>query len=304
MEIESQQKHWLILHEKITKRVRKIASLLAVLFVIALTDGFNHIENINKQIEARNNFLKMLPKDSEYRKRARKLYVEYEPEKSFIRIPLSQIEDLSAEMSNHLTQKFPEERRTIWGFRVSFAPYAIALIIGPSFLLLLLLIYACKIRKLHKILQPSAVEDGEIQQKLNSLFHERVTKYYSEGWKKHVSLFAIALIFFALLAPTVFFSTIGGMSLPSQFIINAYGDISTPGVYYFNRGDESRNIFFLVVALFSLLIWSLFFVKVLKICKHKKNPNSHNDRTTNPFKNILESLKYNLKNPKNKMRNK
>jgi len=278
MEIESQQKHWLILHEKITKRVRKIASLLTVLFVIAFIDGFNHIENINRQIDARNNFLKMLSKDSKYRERARKLYDEYEPEGPLIRIPLSQIEDLSAEVSNHLTQMFPEERRTIWGFRVSFTPYAIALIIGPSFLLLLLLIYACKIRKLHKILQPSAIEDGEIQQKLNSLFHERVTKYYSEGWKKHVSLFAIALLFVALLTPMVFSSTIGGMSLPSDFIIDKYGGISTPGVYYFNREDESRNIFVVVVILFSLLIWSLFFVNVLKICKHKKHPNSHNDR--------------------------
>jgi hypothetical protein len=228
MDATEPEAHWLTVHGVLTKRLRRLALLLPALFVLVTLDGFAHRDRLVTAYHLRGALLSELPAHSPYRAHAHQLFQRHssEPRAEAVRIDLRQIPGLEITIKQYLAGKQPEWRARVSGQEVTFLGYTFVAYFGPTIILVLLLATVFPIRRIHRLLAPRATPDGEVQQKLNSLFYERVTRQYGQGWRGHVLLVSAALFFLSVQTSMNFKTGIHDTKLSPQILVDAAGGMS------------------------------------------------------------------------------
>jgi hypothetical protein len=140
-----------------------------------------------------------------------------------IEISIKDIPQLHRKYVRGLAAKNEKVAYKIANQSIGMDAYILTLIFGPFILLLAMSWPMTSIRQLHRRLASLVTPDGSVQQKLNSLFFDRVTTFYGEGWRLHASVSLVVIFSLAVSTPILFAATQGMVSPDLSLAINAEG---------------------------------------------------------------------------------
>lgn len=250
-------------------RTRWILGLLAALAFTAMLMAFNRIDRIYQQNDARNAFLRSDARDG-YAVEARAAYLaaasrreKDDPARGLKLVALDSMPGVRWDVHLAVNAAMPPERYRFGGFDVSLVVFAMAAIALPSVLLLLLIGTFHQLAQLHRRLEPEAGPGTEVQQRLNSLWFDRVTERYLEGWRRHAWLGGSVVLVLAVL-PGIFLGVRAEFRLLPYVAVNAAGRLFPPSLdpnqaliapMTGQRGAAAMFLMLPNLALWGVLMW-------------------------------------------------
>lgn len=183
--IDSNFSHWLSVHERVRRDIRRIVVLLAVVASIAIVEGFGHLQDLDETYQIAREFSLQLETEGP-RQEAENLFKEIcqnstpDCERGRISVRLESIPEVGWEYGRFLSKSQPSGRFTAGGYELGYASFALLLLFVPVLLLLVACLRLQTTGRIAMMLRESAIEGGEIQQRLNSVFEERATQRLGE----------------------------------------------------------------------------------------------------------------------------
>jgi hypothetical protein len=285
MELPDDAKHWLTVHDKLVKRLQYLFILLAVISVLGLVEGNKRFPELHERYSLMQSFLLSLESPNKYQSLLIKAYKasnakELEAIPIVKRIPIERIGPLHNDVESYIQKQTRPDLLSFKGYSLSRVSYVRLIQWGPIVLLVVMLYSLIQIRKLHIILKPWAISGGDVQRKLNSIFYERVTTHYGEGFYVHV-LLASLVILVIVYAGAVVFSVDWIATIDTQIAVDTNGNIHVPTNWALSapviiRPENLRPTgAFEALATFSGL-WITFVVVLCRFPKYiKKHPLRH-----------------------------
>jgi hypothetical protein len=227
-----------VLLESYERFRRQVRILCAGIIILAGTSFFAALDRINERAEEYQAGVDLIlseRNDSAIRNEAKSLYSEKLQEimkkggransTDSITVSMMEIHRLYRKYVRPLDARNSGKEYKLWNFSVNVYQFALAIYFGPIALLLFLLWPLLSIRALHEKLYTAAQPDGKVQLKLNSLFFDRVTSTYAEGWKRHVVLSLVVISFLAFCSSLSFIATYPAIEPDLNVCINNQGMI-------------------------------------------------------------------------------
>ena len=211
---ESERADLLNVHGALVRRVRRIGVFIALLFVFAANLHFERLDLIRRQSTAREAYLSSLPTDSPMLKS-----VPATPFNS------KELPRLYRALQNHLEVTRTGSSHGVFGLQLPFETYVVLLLFGGTAALAAVWATLRQIRTVHATLATQATAGSALQRSLNSVFFDRVTVRYGQGWLGHVALGLLPIVVIALATPLVVVSS-GMTSLDPTLYPQAIGGIS------------------------------------------------------------------------------
>jgi hypothetical protein len=239
---EALQTVWIAIYESFRRRFRILAVTMVLLAFTAFFDGLGNHDRLAEEYQIAVDLILQEQSNAEFREEIKELYFEHlvagpkEWEKlpGAIIIHLNEIEPLYRKYIRSLDAQNVRGTFNIGNQSLGPHAYTMALVYGPCVVLLAMIWQLLSIRKLHRRLYPMAIPDGAVQQKLNSLFFERVTARYGEGWRPHVFVSLGVIFIFAIGIPLIFAATRGMIQPDLSLAIDVQGTV-------FPRDDDPMH---------------------------------------------------------------
>lgn len=215
---------WINLYNKFCNRLRFLVGGLVLLAFTAFVDGFAYVSTVSENYQLGVDIILKEKREAAFREEIREIYSKFN-KPGIITVDMKKIRPLYREYVRAVDAKSLGQLFAIGNVELGHHPYILMLVYGPPVLVAAMLWPLLSIRKLHRRLGPVAEPEGEIQQKLNSLFYDRVTVHYGEGWRRHV-IFSLAGIF--ILAVFSAFALLSSRQLHPDLLlqITSTGEVS------------------------------------------------------------------------------
>lgn len=222
---------WIEVYERFRRRLRILAGLIILLAVVATIDGFSNYERLAERYQSAVDLILQEQNNPDLIKDNKALYIQkglkgakrWDKYPEAILVEMQDIPRLYRKYVRSLAEKGNQESYVIANQNLGVHIYTLALLYGPFLISLAMLWPLLAIKKIHRRLSGDASPDDSVQQKLNSLFFDRITTHYGEGWIRHVIFSFGVLMLFALAAPVLFAVTRGMLQPDLHLAINARG---------------------------------------------------------------------------------
>lgn len=233
---ESAEDHWFALHEQLTARVRRGVLLLLTLVAVTAVDGLGHIQHQKERYAFAREFVRSI--EGTEHDGARTVYRKVtDPSGEFpsaVRVRLEEIPEVRFKYRAFLQEVHPDRTLSLWSWELQRSGYTYAVLYGPIALLVLMYLRLRSMRRIASSLRAEAIPDGRIQQRLNSVFSDRVTRSLGEN-RLSYSLLWGALLFLLSAVPHVLllvwqaaFTTNTLVSVSSGGLIQALPEVTRP----------------------------------------------------------------------------
>jgi hypothetical protein len=225
---------WVEVYERFRRRLRILAGLILTLTCVAVFDGLANYDHLGSAYQAAVDTVLQAQKEGGFREEAKAAFADGQREGAprwkergdAVVVDLKAIRPLHRRYVRTLATAAPREAFAIGKYAVGRHAYTLALIYGPTVLTLALLWPVLAIRRLHRQLAPGAEEGKGLQQKLNSLFFDRVTHRYGEGWRGHVLAGFGTLLVLCLVTPLIFGATRSIVQPDLRVAVTADGQVA------------------------------------------------------------------------------
>ncbi len=223
----------MLLHERLSHRVRRGVLLLAALAATAAIDGFHHIQHRKERYQFARQFSLQLAKTP--RVRAQRLYEDLclvdkpykECSDNALRARLEDIPGVRWEYEMFLKDTHPDRTFRVWDFELPRAAYALAILYAPFAILLVIYVRLTAMSRIASVVRSEAHEGSKTQQRLNSVFSDRVTRRLGENRWIYSSIWTIALFLLCVAPPLLLLSWQAGIQTNTDVVIDAQGMISS-----------------------------------------------------------------------------
>ena len=225
---------WEEVYERVRRRVRVLAGLILALAFAAVFDGLANYDRLGDEYQRAIDLVLNEAKDGGAREAVTAAFVKargagapaWKDGSTAIVVDLRDIRPLYRRYLRGLAPQSVKETFRVGTYALERHAYVLALIFGPLIISAALLWPLVSIRQLHRRLAPQAEPGGATQQKLNSLFFDRITDRYGEGWRRHVLGSLGVLLMLCLIIPVIFGATRSIVGPDLRVAITADGQIS------------------------------------------------------------------------------
>lgn len=244
---EEAQTAWIETYLRFRRRIRVLCGAILLLAFVGFFDGFTNYDRLAEEYHLA---VDLILEEQQQRTMSgeiasihftKSIARELRGEKftELIEISIKDIPQLHRKYVRGLAAKNEKVAYKIANQSVGMFAYTLALIFGPFIVLLAMSWPMISIRQLHRRLASLATHDGSVQQKLNSLFFDRVTTFYGEGWRLHASISLVVIFSLAVSTPIFFAATQGMVSPDLNLTINTEGMV-------FPLNDDPLNSIILI----------------------------------------------------------
>jgi hypothetical protein len=204
--------YWLSVHEKVRKDIRRYVVILLTVTAVAFIQGWNRLQDMNLGYDVAREFTLSLEKNqpSLTEKETTSLFDYWCKENAadcidgHISVRLESIPRIGWEYEQYLNKNKPLAYFKVGGYELGLASFGLFMLLAPSILLFLIFLKTLTLNKISKLISKEAVDYGELQQCLNSVFNERATQKLGEHRWYYTSFWVIALLLMSLAAPTMY----------------------------------------------------------------------------------------------------
>lgn len=186
------QSPWIDLYSKFRSHLRFLVGGLVLLAFTAIVDCLAYVSKVSENYQLGVDIILKEKREAAFREEIREIYSKFS-NSGTITVDMKEVRPLYREYVRAVDARSLGQLFTIGNVELGSHPYILILVYGPPVLVAAMFWPLLSLRKLHRRLGPVAEPEGEIQQKLNSLFYDRITGRYGEGWRKHV-IFSLAAI--------------------------------------------------------------------------------------------------------------
>lgn len=212
---EEPQTVWMELYQRFRRRVRILSGAIVLLAFVAVFDGFANHDRLSGEYQFAVDLILKEQRETTLRDEIKSVFTrkkeagakKWEKDPNAIVVDMKDIRPLHRQYVRSLDAQKEKETFSIANQPLGVYAYTMALTFGPFIVLLAMVWPLLSIRKLHRRLSLAAEPEGAIQQKLNSLFFDRVTTRYGEGWRLHVFISLGVILILAMGTPLVFGAT-------------------------------------------------------------------------------------------------
>ena len=255
----------------VRRRVRWLVVTLGVLTLGGVLMAFAHIDRLGQQATYRYGFL-IGENRGQYKDEAMaaaaKAFVENPQDPLNVLVPVSDIPTLDRDLYLHVRASMPAETYGLAGQNLSPELFSIAVLLIPTVLLVALIATFRHEAMLHRKLVPWATSGSEVQCRLNSLYFDRLTENYLDGWKRHVWTGGVGILLLVLLCVWMI-STRSTMILDTRILVDAMGVVapavkdprSTPVLF---EPKQSMILFLLGLLTVNITLWAILMWYVLR----------------------------------------
>ncbi len=231
--MKESQTVWLDMHVRFRRDIRWLSGAILLLGLTAVFDGQSNYDRLSEEYHFAVDLILEEQVQRAFEEEIKSVFVqekqdnapEWEELPSTVIVEMREIQGLHRTYVRALAAKKDKEVFKVGNQSLGLAAYTIALRYGPFILLLAMLWPLLSIRKLHRHLSAAAKPESFVQAKLNSLFFERITSHYGQGWRRHVFLSLTFLFVLALSTPIVFAATRTLVQADLRVAINKEGNI-------------------------------------------------------------------------------
>ncbi len=228
---EEPQTVWMEIYERFRRRVRILSGAIVLLAFAVVFDGLANYDRLSEEYQFAVDLILKEQRETTMRDEIKSVFIrkkkagakEWEKDPNAIVIDIKDIRQLHRKYVRSLAAQKEKETFKIANRPLGVHAYAIALTYGPFIVLLAMIWPLLSIRKLHRRLSSVAKPEGPVQQKLNSLFFDRVTRRYGEGWRLHIFIGLGIIFILAMGTPLVFGATRGMVQPDLDLAINMEG---------------------------------------------------------------------------------
>ena len=263
-DVDSMTRHWVSVHQRVRKNTQRSIVILALLAGFAFLEGVGNVSRSNEGYQLAREFTLQL-QEAGPRTEVAEMYVSAclagpgagdalaEPCNE---VRLEEIPEVGWEYTRYLETRLPSGVVRFEGFELDEFSFFQLVLLLPPVLLAYVCLNALTTGRIVAMLRGKAVDGGEVQRCLNSVFSERVTWRLGERRWLYATVWVLAMLTLAVLPS--FLVVIGqGIDINSNVVITQGGRVEPLQVVGLDRMTTTAGP--------SSLLGSMFVVNLVNL---------------------------------------